>query len=91
MIVRIQVYYDPWRVYNICNNQRIELVDYTGALEKVLGKKVQTNLLALKPGNVPDTYANVDGLVDKFDYKPATAVETSVAHFTDWYRNYFKL
>jgi len=81
----------PWRVYNIGNNQPVELMDYIGALEKALGKKAEMNLLPLQPGDVPDTYANVDDLVEQFNYKPATPVEVGVARFIDWYRNYFKL
>ena len=81
----------PWHVYNIGNNQPVELMDYIGALEKALGKKAEMNLLPLQPGDVPDTYANVDDLVEQFDYKPATSVEIGVARFIDWYRNYFNL
>ena len=81
----------PWRVYNIGNNQPVELMDYIGALEKALGKKAEMNLLPLQPGDVPDTYANVDDLVDQFDYKPATPVEQGVANFIQWYREYFKV
>lgn len=80
----------PWRVYNIGNNQPVELMDYIGALEKALGKKAEMNLLPLQPGDVPDTYANVDDLVEQFDYKPATPVEQGVANFIQWYREYFK-
>lgn len=79
----------PWRVYNIGNNQPVELMDYIGALEKALGKKAEVNLLPLQPGDVPDTYANVDNLVEQFDYKPSTSVEEGVARFIDWYRQYF--
>ena len=79
----------PWRVYNIGNNQPVELMDYIGALEKALGKKADMSLLPLQPGDVPDTYANVDDLVEQFDYKPATAVEDGVARFIEWYREYF--
>jgi UDP-glucuronate 4-epimerase len=81
----------PWRVYNIGNNQPVELMDYIGALEKALGKKADMNLLPLQLGDVPDTYANVDDLVEQFDYKPATQVEEGVARFIDWYREYFNL
>jgi len=81
----------PWRVYNIGNNQPVELMDYIGALEKALGNKVEMNMLPLQPGDVPDTYANVDDLVEQFDYKPATPVETGVDNFIAWYREYFKL
>lgn len=81
----------PWRVYNIGNNQPVELMDYIGSLEKALGKKAEMNLLPLQPGDVPDTYANVDDLVEQFDYKPATPVEQGVANFIKWYREYFKV
>jgi UDP-glucuronate 4-epimerase len=81
---------DPWRVYNIGNNQPIELMDYIGALEKALGKTAQKELLPLQAGDVPDTYANVDDLVDQFGYKPATTVEEGIGRFVAWYRDYFK-
>ena len=81
----------PWRVYNIGNNQPVELMDYIGALEKALDKKAEINLLPLQPGDVPDTYANVDDLVEQFDYKPATPMVEGVAQFIEWYRDYFKL
>ena len=78
-------------MYNIGNNQPVELMDYIGALEKALGKKAEMNLLPLQPGDVPDTYANVDDLVEQFDYKPATQVDEGVARFIDWYKKYFKV
>jgi UDP-glucuronate 4-epimerase len=81
----------PWRVYNIGNNQLVELMDHIRALEKALGRKTEMNLLPLQPGDVPDPYANVDDLVEQFDYKPSTSVDEGVAHFIDWYRQYFKL
>lgn len=80
----------PWRVYNIGNNQPVELMDYIGALEKALGKNAEMELLPLQPGDVPDTFANVDDLVEQFDYKPATTVENGIQRFVDWYRDYFK-
>lgn len=79
----------PWRVYNIGNSQPVELMDYIGALEIALGKKADINLLPLQPGDVPDTFANVDNLVEQFDYKPSTSVERGVAQFIDWYRQYY--
>lgn len=81
----------PWRVYNIGNNQPVELMDYIGALETALGKKADINLLPLQPGDVPDTFANVDDLVELCDYKPATPVEQGVANFIEWYEDYFKV
>jgi len=81
----------PWRVYNIGNNQPIELMDYIAALEKALGKKAEKEFLPLQAGDVPATYANVDDLVEQFNYKPATSVEDGINQFVAWYRDYFKV
>jgi UDP-glucuronate 4-epimerase len=81
----------PFRIYNIGNNAPVELMTYIGALEKALGKEAQKNLLPLQPGDVPDTYANVDDLVADMGYKPATQVEDGVNRFVAWYRDYFKV
>ena len=81
----------PWRVYNIGNNQPVELMDYIAALEKALGRTAEKEMLPLQPGDVPDTFANVDDLVEHFGYKPATAVDDGVTRFVDWYRGYFKI
>jgi len=81
----------PWRVYNIGNNNPVELMGYIGALEKALDKKAKMELLPLQAGDVPDTHANVDDLVEQFHYKPATAVEDGIARFVAWYRDYFKV
>jgi len=79
----------PWRVYNIGNNKPVELLDYIAAIEKALGKKAQMNLLPLQPGDVPDTWANVDDLVEQFDYHPNTSVERGVTNFVAWFRGYY--
>ncbi len=81
----------PWRVYNIGNNKPIELMDYIAALEKALGKKAEKEFLPLQAGDVPETYANVDDLVEQFDYKPTTSVEEGINRFVSWYRDYFKV
>ena len=81
----------PFRIYNIGNNAPVELMTYIGALEKALGKEAQKNLLPLQPGDVPDTYANVDDLVADMGYKPATEVVDGVNRFVAWYRDYFKV
>jgi UDP-glucuronate 4-epimerase len=80
----------PWRVYNIGNNQPVELMDFIAALEKALGKTAEKELLPLQAGDVPDTFANVEDLVEQFHYKPATAVEDGINRFVAWYRDYFK-
>ncbi len=81
----------PWRVYNIGNNAPVELMDYIGALEQALGKKAKLELLPLQAGDVPDTYANVEDLVEQFDYKPTTTIENGIARFVGWYRDYFRV
>jgi UDP-glucuronate 4-epimerase len=81
----------PWRVYNIGNNNPVELMDYIAALEQALGRKADMEMLPLQPGDVPDTYADVTDLVAQFGYKPATPVEQGVANFVAWYRDYFKV
>ena len=80
----------PWRVYNIGNNRPVELMDYISALEKALGKEAQKEMLPLQPGDVSDTCADVESLVEQFCYKPRTSVEEGVIHFVKWYRDYFK-
>ena len=81
----------PWRIYNIGNNKPVDLMEYISALEKALGKTAKKNFLPLQPGDVPDTYADVDDLVEHFQYKPSTQVEEGIQHFVNWYRNYFSV
>ena len=81
----------PWRIYNIGNNKPIELMDYIAALEKALGKTAEKEFLPLQAGDVPETYANVDDLVEQFHYKPTTSVEEGINRFVSWYRDYFKV
>ena len=80
----------PYRLYNIGNNAPVELSHYIEVLEDCLGKKAKRNLLPLQPGDVPDTYANVDALVQDVDYKPNTSVEIGIKNFVDWYRKFYK-
>lgn len=78
----------PWRIYNIGNNQTVELMDYIAALEAALGKKADMVMLPLQSGDVPDTWADVTDLVQQIDYQPATPMEEGVAKFVAWYRDY---
>jgi UDP-glucuronate 4-epimerase len=81
----------PWRVYNIGNNAPVELMDYIAALEAALGTKAQMTMLPLQPGDVPDTYADVQDLVEQFQYRPATPVTEGITRFVAWYRDYFRV
>ncbi len=66
-------------------------MDYIAALETALGKTAEKEFLPLQAGDVPATYANVDDLVEQFDYKPSTSVEEGINRFVSWYRDYFKV
>lgn len=79
----------PWRVYNIGNNNPVELLTFIKAIEKAVGKSAVMELLPLQPGDVPDTYADVDSLVDEFNYKPETSIEDGIGKFVSWYLDYF--
>ncbi len=81
----------PWRVYNIGNQQPVELMDYIETLENCLGKTAVKNLLPMQPGDVPDTYADVEALVADVGYKPGTSIETGIARFVEWYRDYYRV
>ncbi|MFT5698900.1 MAG: UDP-glucuronate 4-epimerase [Desulforhopalus sp.] len=83
--------YCPYRVYNIGNNNKEQLLRYIEVLEDCLGKKAEKNFMPMQPGDVPATYANVDDLVATFDYKPATTLEFGIGKFVDWYRSYFNV
>jgi UDP-glucuronate 4-epimerase len=81
----------PWRVYNIGNNNPVELLDVVDLLEKSIGKKAIRELEAMQPGDVPATYADVDALMKEVDFKPATPIAEGIARFIDWYRAYHGL
>jgi UDP-glucuronate 4-epimerase len=79
----------PYQLYNIGNNNPVELMRYIEVLEECLGKKAQKNMLPLQPGDVPATYADVSDLVRDVDYKPDMSIEQGIANFVDWYRDYY--
>jgi UDP-glucuronate 4-epimerase len=78
----------PWRVYNIGNNNPVELLTYIDTLEKALGKTAIKELLPLQLGDVLDTYADVEALVQDVGYKPNTPIEEGINNFVDWYLAY---
>ncbi|RPH98870.1 MAG: NAD-dependent epimerase [Lysobacterales bacterium] len=79
----------PWRLYNIGNHQPVELGRFIEVLEDALGVKARKELLPLQPGDVPDTYADVQSLVDDIGYRPRTTLEEGVGKFVAWYRGYY--
>lgn len=81
----------PYKVYNIGNNNPVELSKFIEAIEKALGKKASKNLLPIQPGDVPATYANVDALMRDVNFKPNTPIEEGIKEFVDWYLDYYNV
>ena len=79
----------PYRLYNIGNNQPVELLRYIEVLEECLGRKAQMNMLPLQAGDVPDTWADIEDLTRDVGYTPATPVEVGIRRFVDWYLEYY--
>jgi Nucleoside-diphosphate-sugar epimerases len=81
--------YAPYKLYNIGNNNPVELMKFIEVLEDCLGKKANKNLMAIQPGDVPATYADVDDLVNDVGFKPATSIEEGIKKFVEWYNEYY--
>ncbi|MBN1958132.1 MAG: NAD-dependent epimerase [Desulfuromonadales bacterium] len=81
----------PYRLYNIGNNNPVELMHLIDVLEKTLGKTAEKNMLPIQPGDVPATYADVEALVADVGFKPATSIEEGVRKFVDWYRGFYSV
>ncbi len=79
----------PYRLYNIGNEQPVELLRYIEVLEDCLGRKAVMEMLPLQPGDVPDTEADVSDLIANVGYRPVVPVEEGVANFVRWYRGYY--
>jgi UDP-glucuronate 4-epimerase len=80
----------PYRIYNIGNNNTVQLLDFIHVLEDCLGKKASINMLPMQKGDVKATFANVDALNEAVGFKPSTPIETGLHRFVDWYRQYYK-
>jgi UDP-glucuronate 4-epimerase len=81
----------PYRLYNIGSHRPVELLRYIEVLEDCLGRRAIRNLLPMQPGDVPDTYADVEALVRDVGYQPDTPIEVGVARFVAWYREYYRV
>ena len=79
----------PYRIYNIGNSQPVELMRYIQVIEQCVGREAEKNLLPMQPGDVPDTWADVDDLVADVDYQPNTTVEEGVRRFVEWYVDFY--
>jgi len=81
--------YAPYRIYNIGNNNPVELMDFITAIEKALGKEAKKEYMDIQPGDVPATYADVDDLVRDAGFAPRTTIEEGIRRFVQWYREYY--
>ena len=82
--------YVPYKIYNIGNNQTVELMRFIEVLEECLGRKAEKNFLPMQMGDVQATWADVDDLVRDVGFKPVTPVEVGLKKFVDWYCDYYK-
>ncbi len=80
----------PWRIYNIGNHEPVELLRFIELLEDALGRKAVKNMLPMQPGDVIDTFADIDALERDIGFRPGTPLVEGVARFAEWYRGYFK-
>ncbi len=81
----------PYKVYNIGNNNPVELMDFITEIENKLGKKAQKNMMPMQAGDVPATFADVDDLVKNLHYKPGTSIKQGISNFIDWYLEYYNI
>jgi len=81
--------YVPYKLYNIGNNQPVELMYFIEVLESCLGIKAQKNMLPMQPGDVPINYADIDDIIADVGFKPNTSIEEGIKKFVDWYRSYY--
>jgi len=80
--------YAPYRVYNIGNNEPVQLMEFIETIENAVGKKAEKNMMGMQDGDVVATYANIDALVDAVGFKPATPLKEGIHKFVDWYKEY---
>lgn len=81
----------PYKIYNIGNNNPVELGYFIEVLEESIGKKAQKNMLPLQPGDVLETYAALEDLEQAVGFKPSTPIEVGIPRFVEWYRSYYKV
>jgi UDP-glucuronate 4-epimerase len=81
----------PYRIYNIGNNHPVELMKFIEIIEDCLGKKAVKNLLPMQPGDVYETYADIDDLMNDTGFKPKTDIKEGLKNFIKWYREYYNI
>jgi len=78
----------PFKVFNLGNNNPVNLLDFIETIGSALNKEVEKNMLPMQPGDVPETYADIDDLYDTIGFKPKTCIEEGIFNFVDWYKSY---
>ncbi len=81
----------PYKIFNIGNNQPVQLMEFIETLEEHLGRKAEKNLMSMQPGDVSATYADVDDLMKEVGFKPKTDIKEGVKKFVEWYRTYYQV
>lgn len=80
----------PYRLYNIGNHQPVPLMDFIGCIEQALGIEAQKNFLPLQPGDVVETFADIEALQEAVQFTPKTSIENGIRYFVNWYKDYYK-
>lgn len=81
----------PYKIYNIGNNSPVRLMEFVEAIERKVGKTAIKNFMDIQPGDVPETYANVEDLFNNIKFKPTTKIQDGINNFVDWYINYYNI
>lgn len=81
----------PYRLFNIGNNNPVELTRFIDVIEEKLGRKATRNNMEIQDGDVPETYADVEDLMRAVDFRPSTTIEDGVGRFIDWYKDYYNV
>ncbi len=81
----------PYRLYNIGNNNPVQLMHFIECIEQALGRKAEKNMLPLQPGDVPETFADIDSLTKDIGFQAKTSIEDGIANFITWYREFYDL
>jgi UDP-glucuronate 4-epimerase len=81
--------YAPYKIYNIGNNNPVELTDFIAVIEKALARKAKKEFLDLQPGDVLATYADIDDLIEDVGFKPGTSIDVGIERFIEWYEAYY--
>ncbi|MGB3653471.1 MAG: NAD-dependent epimerase [Rivularia sp. (in: cyanobacteria)] len=87
----VEIESPPYKIYNIGNNQPVNLVDFIEILENHLGVKAEKELVPIQPGDVPETYADIEDLIRDTGFKPNTSLEVGLKHFVEWFHSYYNL